>query len=87
MSEKKKILCLHSFRTNASILKQQMLDFSVFQDAFGPDVEFEFIDGVHKCTTADEAKMEPQLKQFFSGPYYEWLNANPTNMHVPTASN
>ena len=76
-TEMPKVLCLHAFLTSGAILQKQMLEFSNFQEALGPDVEFEFLDGIHKCTPADEAKMDPQLKQYFPNqPYFEWFNAN-----------
>ena len=71
-----KVLCLHAFRTSGDILKTQMEQLGTFASAFGGDVTFEYLNGTHRCTPADEAKMEPLVKQFFPGPYYEWINAS-----------
>jgi surfactin synthase thioesterase subunit/diadenosine tetraphosphate (Ap4A) HIT family hydrolase len=73
-----RVLCLHSFRTSGDILKTQMQSFGNFAHAFGSDVAFEYLNGSHQCTPADEAKIDPQLKAFLRGPYYEWFNANKT---------
>lgn len=66
-----RVLCLHSFRTNAAIMAKQM---EIANYGGIPDVEFEVMDGIHVCETTD-----PTLLNFFPpeqyGPGREWWNA------------
>ena len=50
-----RVLCLHSYRTNAKIFKAQ-LQAAGWTSAF-PNVDFVCIDGVYECDDKDEQEM------------------------------
>eukprot|EP00730_Choanoeca_flexa_P017858 TRINITY_DN8642_c0_g1_i2.p1 TRINITY_DN8642_c0_g1~~TRINITY_DN8642_c0_g1_i2.p1 ORF type:complete len:168 (+),score=22.20 TRINITY_DN8642_c0_g1_i2:98-601(+) len=61
-----KILCLHGWRTSASIFKFQARDFP-------KNAQFHFVNG------PIDAQGPPQaiVQQFFSPPFYEWYTTTP----------
>jgi predicted esterase len=74
-----RVLCLHAFRTNASILKLQMRMSGTLELLSGL-VECTFLDAPYKCTPEDEAKQYDVVKEVFpkerhGGHYREWFNA------------
>ena len=71
-----RVLCFHSFRTSAAILRRQLFEFSNVGTLLEEFCDLDFIDGAHECDASDEAKMEPVLKQFFKRPFFEWVNAS-----------
>jgi len=73
-----RVLCLHSFRANGKILKQQMM-LTGQEKFFEGLVEFDFLDAPYECTAEDEAKQYDVMKKYFPttnyGAYREWFNA------------
>ena len=69
---KLRVLCLHSFRTSASILRQQ---FEIAgweaEGTLGDLCDFTFVDSPHPSSGA----IPPDVSGFFEPPYYEWWNA------------
>ena len=75
---KLRVLCLHAFRTNGSILQAQ-LAMSGLGDLLRDDLDLVFGDAPHACTPEDEAKQYDIVKKIFPkatmGAYREWFNA------------
>ena len=40
--------------------------------------DLEYIDAPHRCSPADDEKLDPLITQVFEGPYHEWFNAGST---------
>lgn len=74
-------LCLHSFRTNAEIMKAQMQ--LAAHDQL--KVDFAFMDGIHECTAEELERVDPALRAYFPtteyGPYREWWNARERDLY------
>ena len=72
----RRALCLHSFRTNGEIMRMQM---QLACHEFFPNVEFDFMEGIHICSAAEQEKIPLGLRNYFPvekfGPYREWWNA------------
>jgi len=59
-------LCLHGFRTNASLMKLQTAQ---LEQAFSPgELTFYHLNGPRLSATA----ADPALERLVPGPYYEW---------------
>mmetsp|Transcript_42473 Transcript_42473/g.77717 ORF Transcript_42473/g.77717 Transcript_42473/m.77717 type:complete len:584 (-) Transcript_42473:18-1769(-) len=74
-----KVLCLHGFRTSASIMEEQFYihtDFGNRLEEAGLDLEF--IDAPYRCTPEDEAKIHPDIIEIFGhlGGFYEWYSSS-----------
>ena len=69
--EKLRVLCLHSFRTSANILRDQ-LDIAQWGSSLGDLCEFTFMDAPHLAT----GEIPADVASFFEPPYREWWNAN-----------
>lgn len=65
-----KILCLHSFRTSAAILRGQ-LDIAQWPSSLGDLCQFTFMDAPHPAS----GNIPPDVASFFEPPYFEWWNA------------
>mmetsp|Transcript_4027 Transcript_4027/g.10029 ORF Transcript_4027/g.10029 Transcript_4027/m.10029 type:complete len:298 (-) Transcript_4027:173-1066(-) len=66
-NRKLRVLCLHSFRTSASIFKQQMAKARL--DASLADlVELVYVDAPNPAS----GQIPRDVAPFFEGPYYEW---------------
>ena len=74
-TRKQRLLCLHSFRTSGEILAQQLFLFSNLGSVLIETCDLTYIDAPHRCSPADDEKLEPMIKQVFNGPYHEWFNA------------
>ena len=73
-----RVLALHSFRMSGAIMRRQLFEFSNIGDELSELLEIHFIDGSHRCTPEEEARLEKGIKPLFGeGPFYEWLNASP----------
>ena len=70
-----RVLCLHSFRTSARLMRQQMAALSNWAAALEPNASLSYLDAPYECTEADEAKIPERLRRVFPGPYHEWWNA------------
>ena len=72
---KLRLLCLHAFRTNGDILKQQMA-FSGQDALLRDDVELTYLDAPYACTPEDDKKQYPIVFKIFPkekfGDYREW---------------
>ena len=40
--------------------------------------DLDYIDAPHRCSPADDEKLDPLITQVFEGPYHEWFNAGST---------
>lgn len=86
-----RVLCFHSFRTNAKIFNLQ-LELCGWKDRF-PWIDFVLLDAPYECTEEDEQKMRlpknagsgGQIMEFFPkeeyGAYREWYNANDAGVY------
>ena len=70
---KLRILCLHSFRTSAAILRDQ-LEMAQWPSSLGDLCEFTFMDSPHPAS----GDIPPDVASFFEPPYKEWWNATTT---------
>ena len=68
--EKLRILCLHSFRTSAAILRDQLF-IAQWPSSLGDLCEFTFVDSPHLAS----GEVPPDVASFFEPPYKEWWNA------------
>lgn len=66
-----RILCLHSFRTSGRIFQEQ-LQRAGLDRQLADLVELTFIDAPNPAS----GPIPDDVAPFFSGPYYEWWNAN-----------
>ncbi|GER37994.1 calmodulin-related protein [Striga asiatica] len=67
VGSKKKILCLHGFRTSGSFLKKQI---SKWDPSIFADFEMEFPDGIYPAGGKSE------IEGIFPPPYFEWFQFN-----------
>mmetsp|Transcript_40510 Transcript_40510/g.49128 ORF Transcript_40510/g.49128 Transcript_40510/m.49128 type:complete len:233 (-) Transcript_40510:150-848(-) len=72
---KLRILCLHSFRTNAESMKM-MMALAGFSQKYADLADFVYAESPHICTPEQEAKIEPMMKKIFPGPYRQWWTAS-----------
>lgn len=56
-------------------MRQQLNEYSNIGTEFSDILDIHYLDGIHQCDAEDEEKIEPGVKAFFPGPYYEWFNA------------
>ena len=70
-----RILCLHSFRTSASIMQRQMEDFSNFAASLSDLAQFSYLNAPHRCNEDAESKMPERLRRLLPPPYFEWWNS------------
>lgn len=69
--KKLRFLCLHSFCTSGKIFETQ-LRMAGWTDAMAERVEFTFVDAPHER----KGSVPKEVQQHFSGPYYQWWDAN-----------
>ena len=63
-----RILCLHSFRTSASIMQRQMEDFSNFAASLSDLAQFSYLNAPHRCNEDAESKMPERLRRLLQPP-------------------
>ena len=69
-----RVLCLHSFRTSAAILRDQ-LDMAQWPQSLGDLCDFTCMDAPHSASGA----VPQDVASFFEPPYMEWWNATEVN--------
>ncbi|CAH0366276.1 unnamed protein product [Pelagomonas calceolata] len=74
-----RVLCLHSFRTNAKILETQLM-LRGWLKRLRDSVEFVYLDAPYACSTDEALRQDAAVREYFPtetyGPYREWWNAS-----------
>ncbi|EGD79972.1 hypothetical protein PTSG_10254 [Salpingoeca rosetta] len=70
-SGKPKVLCLHGWRTSASIMKYQFRDFPA-------DVEYVFVDACHPASGPPHGV----VAAYFEPPFFEWWDKDDSNAYT-----
>lgn len=74
-----RVLCLHSFRTNAKILEVQLM-LRGWLKKLKDRVEFVYLDAPYACTGDEAARQDAAVREYFPadqyGAYREWWNAS-----------
>ena len=65
-----RILALHGKQSNSEVTKVQLQNLSITEDKY----DITFLDGI-----IDEDRADPELEEFFNGPFYSWFHGSYTD--------